>query len=381
MTSHTESIPFGLRMALSHVTRPFRSWSVSSARYPLGYMPALDGIRGFMTIVVLAAHTRLDIVRGAELYMDVFFVMSGHLITSLLISDYLKNGRLDLKKFYYRRFTRLYQALSAMLICLIGASLIFSKDLMPRLVEAVVGMLYATNYYAIFSINTHYVQHLWSLSVEQQFYVLWPLLFAMLLRFRGLSHTTMWIVLAIAAVISMVRIYLNYRGFSIVHLFVAFHTRADSLLLGCALAIALRLAGKAQPRRLSYALSGALLPVFALSLVGIFSLDHMARSYFYIWSLVAALGGAVVVASIVQPRSTVGRRFFECAPLIFVGRICYGLYIWHWPVFAFLLHDGNQEPFWPRALAAWTLSFGLAMASYLLLEQRFMSTREISRTA
>src|ERR1700730_13390427 len=101
--------------AFARAVSAFRNWSTTEQAYPLGYLPALDGTRGLMTLGVLAMHTRYLLPPGAVLFMDVFFVMSGYLITSLLISNYRKGGTVDLKKFYLRRFLRLYPALVAML--------------------------------------------------------------------------------------------------------------------------------------------------------------------------------------------------------------------------------------------------------------------------
>src|ERR1043166_6901677 len=99
-------------------------------------MPALDGVRGLMTFGVLTAHTRMALFPGAIIYMDVFFTMSGYLITSLLIAEYRRHGKINLAKFYLRRFKRLYPALAAMIATLVVACLLFSADLRARLTEA-----------------------------------------------------------------------------------------------------------------------------------------------------------------------------------------------------------------------------------------------------
>jgi peptidoglycan/LPS O-acetylase OafA/YrhL len=124
--------------------------SGKSVTYPLGYMAALDGARGFLTLGVLLAHTRMALFEGAMAYMDVFFTMSGYLITSLLIKDYEKRGKISLKNFYVRRFMRLYPALTAMILCLIAASLLFSPNFRDRLYEALVSWFYLMDYAWLF---------------------------------------------------------------------------------------------------------------------------------------------------------------------------------------------------------------------------------------
>ena len=121
--------------AFARAVSAFRNWSTTEQAYPLGYLPALDGTRGLMTLGVLAAHTRYLLLPGAVLFMDIFFVMSGYLITSLLINDYRKRGAIDFKKFYARRFLRLYPALAAMLTALLIVAALFSSEFKLRLPE------------------------------------------------------------------------------------------------------------------------------------------------------------------------------------------------------------------------------------------------------
>src|ERR1700719_2540248 len=177
--------------AFARAVSAFRNWSTTEQAYPLGYLPALDGTRGLMTLGVLAAHTRYLLLPGAVLFMDIFFVMSGYLITSLLINDYRKRGAIDFKKFYTRRFLRLYPALDAMLTALLIVAALFSSEFKLRLIDAGVAFFYISNYWRAFDgIGLWYTTHTWSLSIEEQFYVLWPLMFTLLLNRFGLSWAT-----------------------------------------------------------------------------------------------------------------------------------------------------------------------------------------------
>jgi Acyltransferase family len=128
----------------------FPQWKTDRIAYPLGYMAALDGARGLMTLGVLLAHTRMALFQGAAVYMDVFFAMSGYLITSLLIADYQKRGHVSLKKFYTRRFLRLYPALATMVILFVIICWFFSNDFQSRLTEAAVTFFYLMDYWRPF---------------------------------------------------------------------------------------------------------------------------------------------------------------------------------------------------------------------------------------
>jgi peptidoglycan/LPS O-acetylase OafA/YrhL len=372
--------------ALGHAPGPPSSRAAAvtpGSPLALRYIPALDGLRGYMTLAVMAAHTRIDILSGASVYMDVFFAMSGFFITSILMGDYLKHGRINYLKFYYRRAARLYPALIAMLICFVPAAYLLLPDFSSRVVEAVVGATYTTNYYRILYGNVGATAHLWSLAIEEQYYLLWPVTFAALLRWGGISWKTVCAILGIVGAIAATRILLTYNGVGPGHLYTAFHTRADSLLIGCALAVALKLVSLNEFPRLSAALAFSVLPLFALSLVALFSMGHMTSSYFYFGSLLAAIGGACMVAATVQSRRTILHPFLENPLLVLCGRMSYGLYVWHWPIFAIVLHGEllfvRYE--WPipyalKAVISWVLAVSFASISYIFLERRVMRERE-----
>src|SRR5579871_4319273 len=111
-------------------------WPADPASYPIGYIASLDGARGLMTLGVMLAHTRMALFGGAMVYMDVFFVMSGYLITSLLLAGERKHGKIELRKFYIRRFLRLQPALTTMLAFFLLACWFFAGDFKARLTEA-----------------------------------------------------------------------------------------------------------------------------------------------------------------------------------------------------------------------------------------------------
>src|SRR4029077_14445154 len=138
----------------------------------------------------------------------------------LLIAEYRRHGRINLARFYLRRFKRLYPELAAMIAALVGACLLFSADLRARLTEAVVAFFYLTNYWRALELpGVHYTGHIWSLAVEEQFYLLWPLCFILLLRCFGLSAKVAVIALVAAACFAAWRIWLSATGTDIAYLY------------------------------------------------------------------------------------------------------------------------------------------------------------------
>jgi peptidoglycan/LPS O-acetylase OafA/YrhL len=354
-----------------------RRWSTSDRAYPLGYVHALDGGRGLMTLGVMAAHTRPALVPGASLFMDVFFVMSGYLITSLLINDYRKRGWIDFKKFYTRRFMRLYPALALMLFAVLCGALLFSSALKLRLIEATAALSYITNYWIVFGgPGVWYTPHTWSLSIEEQFYLLWPLAFALMLRWFDLSWRVVGITFCAAMAFALWRIWLTYTGGSIDHLHLGFDTRADDLLIGGALAVALKLVDIKDSPRLCKVLATSHLPLTLLLVAGAFFISDHDRSYYYAAPLAAGLGAALMIAALNQPNHLPLRPILEHPVPVFCGRICYGLYIWNYPIIALLRYDLELDYF--RAfLIGWPLNFALAIGSYYLIERHFMKSRPL----
>ena len=360
---------------LRRVLDAFRNWPTSRTAYPIGYIASFDGARGLMTLGVLLAHTRPALFPGAIVYMDVFFVMSGYLITSLLIAERDRRGAIDLGKFYVRRLRRLYPALIAMILMVVAIGMAVSAAHDPRFTEAAVNLAYLMDYWRAFGgSGIHYTGHTWSLAVEEQFYLLWPLAFMGLVRWHGVSRRTVIIVFAAAFGFALWRASLTYAGASGDRLYNSFDTRADALLVGCATAMLLRLVDVSCYPRLRAFLSRALPWIFLyLVVLGFFEINENL-SYYYVSPLFG-----IMPAMIALPAMAHGRRAFMHALLehpvpVFCGRICYGLYIWHYPVFV-LIAENLQPRYICTFLVGWPITFALAIASYYLIERHFMRTR------
>ena len=363
--------------AFGRLFRTFSQWPTSTAAYPLGYVTALDGIRGFMAIGVLVGHTRMALFGGAMVFMDVFFTMSGYLITSLLIADYQKSGYVRFKKFYVRRYLRLYPALIAMLLAMLGVAIIASSEFELRLIEIGVAFVYLTDYWrALGGPGIFYTGHLWSLAVEEQFYVLWPPLFALILRRVGISWSTVGIIALGAIGFALWRVWLTWHSANIGYLYTALDMRADSLLVGCGMAVAMKLVTLADYPRLCRWLMRSLLPIFVAAVIAGLTLDWHMRWYYYVSSLLGAIPGAILIAAVLQPKRNFMHRLYEHPIPVFCGRICYGLYVWHFPIFCVLRTDLQFNSL-GIVLIGWPLVFVIATASYYLIERHFMRARPL----
>ena len=345
--------------------------------YPLGYMAALDGSRGFLTLGVMLAHTRMALFGGAMVYMDVFFTLSGYLITSLLIKDYEKRGRISLRNFYVRRFMRLYPALTVMILCLIVASWLFSPNFKDRLYEALVSWFYLMDYAWLFlTTPVEYTGHTWSLAVEEQFYLLWPLLFIGLLRVTGLTLRTSLIIFAIAAAFWIWKIVIACNGAAIQHLYVSFDCRADALLIGCGLAVLLKTIDISSYPRFHRFCSYSLMPTAVAMVVFGLTMAHQMRWYYYVAPLIAALPAAIGLIGLLHPRRTFMHVVYEHPLPVYVGRICYGLYIWHFPIFTLVATWAPKgKGYAAILLIGWPITFAIATLSHYLIERPFMRAR------
>lgn len=344
--------------------------------YPLGYMASLDGARGLLTLGVLLAHTRMALFSGAMVYMDVFFTMSGFLITSLLIKDFQKRGRISLKNFYLRRFMRLYPALTAMVVVFLALSWIFSDRFEVLLTEAMLSWFYLMDYWwALGQPPVYYTGHTWSLAVEEQFYLLWPLVFIGLLRLGGLTVRTASIIFVMALLFWGWRIWLTYSGAGIDHLYGAFDTRADALLIGCALAVLLKAIDIAD-HPLAWRLCAlAMLPIALGLLAAGFTMDHNYRWYYYVSPLFGALPAAIAIVGSLHPDRNLMHMIQEHPVPVFIGRICYGLYIWHFLIFTWIVGWAGEYRYGMVLLIGWPLTFAIATLSFYLIERPFMRAR------
>jgi len=337
----------------------------------LGYRPALDGLRGVAIAAVVLFHTG-GLVPAGYLGVDLFFVLSGFLITTLLLSEHGGLGGVSLRAFYRRRAARLLPGLYCLLAVFTGGAILLALRGEVALGDELFGVVAGLAYFANLALMgepasqsmPEELRHLWSLAAEEQFYLLWPP--ALLIVLRGGVRLAAALVAAGAALMALRALDLYLEGASFERLAFGVDTRSVSILLGCLLALALA----ARPDVPS--LYGRRLEVPALAaLVGLFLVDF-GRLTFAGPLLVFALASAVVVARALDSSSALATAL-SGRGLVFLGRISYSLYLWHVPVFV-VLGVGKQE-LEPRAVPAVALSLALAVASYYLVELRFLAWR------
>jgi peptidoglycan/LPS O-acetylase OafA/YrhL len=285
-------------------------------------------------------HGQVSWPRGGYLSVDLFFVLSGYLITGLLLSEWDLAGRNDLKRFWSGRARRLLPALFLMLAGVAAyAALLAPPDKLARMRgDALATLLYVANWRFAFTHLSYFEQfgdaspltHMWTLGIEEQYYLLWPLALILGLRLaRGRLRPLLAATLLAAAVSAVVMAVLYRPGVDPSRLYYGTDTRAQALLLGGALAMAMALrAQRPLPRAAVRAAAVAGLGGYLAMLLLV--PDTVRWLYLGGFALAAAACALVVVVA-VQPGGWL-RRLFSLPPLPAIGRISYGLYLWHWPL-------------------------------------------------
>jgi len=339
------------------------------SRYPLGYNPALDGLRGTATLCVLAAHLNIAWCPGAFLYMDMFFVMSAYLITSLLLKRWTKTKTVGFRTFYLRRVLRLFPANYAMILTFLVAAHLLLPDFRAQLKEAAAAATYVSNWTRAFDVPMPgFLGHTWSLAVEEQFYLLWPVMLTLLLRAIGLRLRLVALLVLLALGFASWRSWLTFQGASVERLYNGTDMRGDALLIGCALGVAMALPQVRKSAALQRTAKLLAVPSFAALVIGGFTMDDRNRVMYAGISLLFTLASACLITALVLPDQTLPHRVFQSPPLVFLGRICYGLYLWHYPIFMIIMFAfGVREPLLVGLIGV-PLTFLFALLSWRFIE-------------
>jgi peptidoglycan/LPS O-acetylase OafA/YrhL len=341
-------------------------------------IPALDGIRALAVLAVLAFHAHLRWAPGGFLGVDTFFVLSGFVITRTMLDEHSRRGTLDLARFWSRRLARLLPAL--LLVVAVVAAFAAGRDGSMRAAfraDAVSALLYVSNWrflaqgsgYFAATAEPSLLQHTWSLAVEEQFYLAWPMAVALALRARR-PRATLLVAAAGGAVASAIlQIGLSLSGASATRLYFGSDVRAQSLLIGATVAVLL-------PARTRLAAPGA--PRLAVEVLGLLGVagtgllwaraDGSSPWLYHGGMTTAAIATAAVIAATVLLPSGVVATVCNVAPLRWLGRISYGVYLWHWPVQLLVTRAATGWHGGPLLVLRFALTVAIAAASYNLLE-------------
>jgi len=333
-----------------------------------GYEPALDGVRAVAVLFVMVGH--LNLVYAGGLGVDIFFVLSGYLITAILIAEFAVNRRIDLKKFYARRALRILPAVILLLLVLnVFASITESRAQAETLRWDSLGALfYIANWLRAFGRDLGILGHLWSLSIEEQFYLLWPITLAFLLSRKWSANQILLVIGCLVVAVNADRISLYHGIESFNRIYNGLDTRADALLVGCALAL----------------LSDRIVGNFVLPALGVIGAVFIGYVLFLAYPVAAnlqvpfgltvggtlfALGSAFFLAAIHSNPRAILVRWLRLPPLVWTGRISYGLYLWHFPVFTVIGAGFPALPPMQSGTLKVLATFCCATLSYYLLER------------
>ena len=356
MTSRTAPAPAPTASSTAAPASP------ASARFRV---PGLDGLRALAVAVVIVFHLSPGALTGGYLGVDVFFLISGFIITALLLREHESTGRIALGGFWLRRARRLLPALVLLLLVCCAAAWAIGGDVLVGLSTQVLGAAtFSSNWLLLLEGSSYFddtvpelFRNLWSLAVEEQFYVVWPLVILALLLLRRRTRALVILAIAIASAVAMAVIADPFDG---TRVYYGTDTHSFGLALGALLAVGAQrwpteaTGWSARTRRLA-APAGfvAVAGILALSVV----MPEEEPIVFRGGLVGVALLSAVAIAALLVPGSPLA-RVLELTPMRWIGVRSYGLYLWHWPVFVLL---GAAAPTWPReGWQAWMLG-GVAL--------------------
>ena len=325
-----------------------------------------------MALGVVIAHVNLAWFPGAMIMMESFFVISGFLITTIIWRGAEKASDFNLANFWKRRLLRLYPVLILVIFCSYVASLLVLDDVRPVLSDGLATLLYYSNWTKLY--HYHYPTifgQSWSLSVEEQFYIIWPVLFYFSFKLDlGLKRTVL-LLSSIGMACMIWKYYLIAQGVPWSRLYYALDTRMDAFVFGGILAMV-------YPKVIRLCLSDVGRVVLNASVVSYVILLAVSTpremSYFYWQQSISLLISALLVLLLVIPSKGVAQRVFSSDISVFLGQRCYSIYLWHWPLIWLLTIEFKLSKL-ELLLVVIPAVLILSSLSYKFIELPFMSRR------
>ena len=346
------------------------------------YLPSIDSLRAIAVIAVIIYHIDTNYLTGGFLGVDLFFVLSGYLISSLIIKEYRKTGTINLYNFYLRRARRLLPAVYFMITISLIFMVLFNGVLLKKSnLDAVFGYIYSSNWWYIFHKLDYFdtfgaqspFKHLWSLAIEEQFYMFFPLIFLFFARDKkngnNIAKNFKYIILALIGVSLLAHILL-FDINNVSRVYFGTDTRAFSLLVGVMGAIFYPMENLFQKPKKNDALIynvASLTSIMLLIIVMIFANEYQAWLYYGGFLVIAVLCLVVIISS--GKQHTLMSKLLSFKPLVYIGKISYSLYLWHFPILILTTPTsqiGNPNIFY--SVLRVVLIFVVATASYAFVE-------------
>ena len=347
--------------------------AISGARknrdLPWAYRPAIDGLRSIAVVSVLFFHFDRKLLGGGFVGVDVFFVISGYLLTSIFLQD-IKDRKFSVIGFYQRRIARIFPAFFIVLVFTLGVgSVIYSaqdfaalgSDAAAAALSAInIKLLFRDSYFKL-SADAQPIMHYWSLAVEEQFYAVFPVYLYLIARFKRAFSINLWVSVASFAACVVV------THHNPVYAFYLLPTRAWELLAGAGLAIYEQRRSRIGDRAAAVASWSG----FALLLLSLFSLKQ--DSAFPGWIAALPVIGTVLLLSAASRKNALLVRWLSAPPAVFIGKLSYSLYLWHWPTFSFVDYQFFLYSDLFRAVLKIAITVFASLGTYYLVERPLRS--------
>lgn len=329
----------------------------------LGYIPSLDGLRAFAIILVLLAHSNfpLSFFENGGVGVPVFFALSGFLITTLLLEEFKKNKDLSFKAFYIRRTFRLFPALYTLLAVNFIYAFFFNSEMFSKILpEIIASGLYVYNLSWLWHVKKVMLYHNWSLGVEEQFYLIWPIILYFFLKNSTLKKIS-------TILIAFILFFFIVTSFPIIHnrVFDILSSVLNvSIFIGCLLAV-LRWRGVLRFTVPNYF---AFICFFLIIIIGFLPNKKIGIYNPFFHNLVGVFA-IVIIYYLITIKEGFINKFLASRGMVFIGKISYSLYLWHLPVFRIFAMHSTLPPK-VSFVSKFVVSFAMALLSWYIIEKK-----------